>query len=128
MSCSTCYPAQIIECINELYIFVNIDIDPLTGCVVQITDHHGNVYNLPIDYVDGCFFIDIKKATIYEEYLPISLFNRYSGAFTIEIKNKDTMQNYDIQFCHEDTIYQCIVVDKIMNNNLNIDNYNIGCP
>lgn len=126
MSCSTCYPAQIIECIDELYIYVKIDIDLFTICVVQITDHHGNVYNLPIEYGYACFFIDLNK---YEEYLiPKSLFNRYSGAFTIEIKNKDTMQNYDIRFCDEGTIYQCIVVDKIMNNNLNINNYNIGCP
>ena len=122
MSCSTCYPAQIIECIKFIKIYCTIDIEEGTPIKIKITDSLGNVFVIDNDYVDG-------RMDIALELLPKNLFNRYSGAIKIEVYDKYLQTQLQMSFCDNPTIYDCIVIDKIEMNNdvINITTLTIGC-
>ena len=117
MSCSQCYTAQVPECIEKLYISAIIG-DESTDIVIKITDSHGNVYFTEGEYSDGRVIVDFKN-----EHLPKNLLNRYAGAMTIELLYMNVIQTMTI--CGKE--YTCITLD-VINNNLSLREYSIGCP
>ena len=116
MSCSQCYTAQVPECIGELFIYAKID-DDSTDILIKITDSHGNVYYLKANSLEGIITIDIANSK-----LPKNLFNRYAGAMTIELLYMNVIQTMII--CGKE--YTCITLD-VINNNLSLTDYSIGC-
>lgn len=117
MSCSQCYTAQVPECIENLFISAKIPGDDPIDIVIKITDSHGNVYFIEGEYSDG-----IVKVDFTNEHLPKNLLNRYAGAMTIELLYKNVIQTMTI--CGKE--YTCITLD-VINNNLSLPEYYIGC-
>lgn len=119
MSCSQCYTVQVPECIEFLYIYTSlIDVPDNMEIGIKIVNNHGNVYFTEGDYSDGRVKVDFKN-----EHLPKNLLNRYAGAMTIEILYMDVIQTMTI--CGKE--YTCITLD-VINNNLSLPEYSIGCP
>lgn len=116
MSCSQCYTAQVPECIDNLFINAIIGDEPI-DIVIKITDSHGNVYFIEGDYSYGIVIVDFKN-----EHLPKNLSNRYAGAMTIELLYMNVIQKMTI--CGKD--HTCITLD-VINNNLSLREYDIGC-
>lgn len=116
MSCSQCYTAQVPECIDNLFIYAIIG-DESTDIVIKITDSHGNVYFIEGEYSDGTVRVDFTN-----EHLPKNLLNRYAGAMTIELLYMNVIQTMTI--CGKE--YTCITLD-VINNNLSLPEYYIGC-
>ena len=116
MSCSQCYTAQVPECIDTLLINAIIGFEPI-GIIIKITDSHGNVYFIEGDYSYGIVIVDFKN-----EHLPKNLSNRYAGAMTIELLYMNVIQKMTI--CGKE--YTCITLD-VINNNLSLREYDIGC-
>ena len=116
MSCSQCYTAQVPECIDNLFINAIIG-DESTDIVIKITDSHGNVYFIEEEYSDVRVKVDFKI-----EHLPKNLSNRYAGAMTIELLYMNVIQTMTI--CGKE--YTCITLD-VINNNLSLPEYSIGC-
>ena len=116
MSCSQCYTVQVPECIDNLFIYAIIG-DESTDIVIKITDNHGNVYFIEGEYSDGRVKVDFKI-----EHLPKNLSNRYAGAMTIELLYMNVIQTMTI--CGKE--YTCITLD-VINNNLSLRDYYIGC-
>ena len=118
MSCSQCFTVQVPECIVRLVIYTSlIDITNEVTVVIKITDSHGNIYLIYGVYLDGIVSVEFTN-----ELLPKNLFNRYAGAMTIEILYMDVIQTMTI--CGKE--YTCITLD-VINNNLSLPEYSIGC-
>ena len=121
MSCSQCFTAQVPECIDNLFIYAKIPGDDPIDIVIKITDSHGNVYFIEGEHSDGRVIVDFKN-----EHLPKNLLNRYAGAMTIELLY-DLYMNViqTMTICGKE--YTCITLD-VINNNLSLLVYYIGCP
>ena len=121
MSCSQCFTAQVPECIDNLFIYAKIPGDDPIDIVIKITDSHGNVYFIEGVHSDGRVIVDFKN-----EHLPKNLLNRYAGAMTIELLY-DLYMNViqTMTICGKE--YTCITLD-VINNNLSLLVYYIGCP
>ena len=118
MSCSQCYTAQVSECIEFLDIYTSlIDVPDNIIVGIKIVNNHGNIYLIDGFYSDGRVRVDYTN-----ELLPKNLFNRYSGAITIEFLNNSGLINMLI--CGKE--YTCITLD-VINNNLSLPEYSIGC-
>lgn len=117
MSCSQCYTAQVLECIDKLFISAIIG-DESIDIVIKITDSHGNVYFIEGDYLDGMVSVDIANSS-----LPKNLLNRYAGTITLEVMNTVGVVATMI-ICEKE--YTCITLD-VINNNLSLSEYYIGC-
>ena len=117
MSCSQCFTAQVPECIEKIYIYAKIPGDDPIDIVIKITDSHGNVYFIDGNYSDGRVRVDYTN-----EHLPKNLLNRYAGAMTIELLYMNVIQTMTI--CGKE--YTCITLD-VINNNLSLRDYYIGC-
>lgn len=118
MSCSQCYTAQVPECIELLGIYTSlIDITNDEIVVIKIVNNHGNVYFIEGTYLNGMVSVDFTN-----ELLPKNLLNRYAGAMTIELLYKNVIQTMTI--CGKE--YTCITLD-VINNNLSLPEYYIGC-
>lgn len=118
MSCSQCFTAQVPECIESLIIYNTlIDVPDNMEIGIKIVNNHGNVY-----FIEGDYSGDRVKVDFTNEHLPKNLFNRYSGAITIEFLNNSGLINMLI--CGKE--YTCITLD-VINNNLSLPEYSIGC-
>lgn len=118
MSCSQCFTAQVPECLELLGIYTSlIDITNDEIVVIKIVNTHGNVYLIEGTYSDGMVSVDFTN-----EHLPKNLLNRYAGAMTIELLYKNVIQTMTI--CGKE--YTCITLD-VINNNLSLPEYYIGC-
>lgn len=118
MSCSQCFTAQVPECLEYLNIYTSlIDVPNDEIVVIKIVNPHGNIYLIDGFYLDGIVSVDFTN-----ELLPKNLFNRYAGAMTIEVLNKNVIQTMTI--CGKE--YTCITLD-VINNNLSLPEYYIGC-
>lgn len=118
MSCSQCYTAQVPECIGELKIFVSEIYASSDLIVIKITDSHGNVYLIDGFYLDGMVSVDIANSS-----LPKNLLNRYAGTITLEVMNTVGVVA-TMTICSKE--YTCITLD-VINNNLSLPEYYIGC-
>ena len=120
MSCSQCFTAQVPECIDNLFIYAKIPGDNHTDIVIKITDSHGNIYLIDGVYLDGIVSVEFTN-----ELLPKNLLNRYAGAMTIELLY-DLYMNViqTMTICGKE--YTCITLD-VINNNLSLRDYYIGC-
>ena len=118
MSCSQCFTVQVPECIDTLYISAIMPRDESTEIIIKITDSHGNVYFIEGDYSDGRVRVDFTN-----EHLPKNLFNRYAGTITLEVMNSVGVVA-TMTICGKE--YTCITLD-VINNNLSLRDYYIGC-
>ena len=118
MSCSQCYTVQVPECIDNLFIYAKIPGDDPIDIVIKITDSHGNVYFIEGEHSDGRVIVDFKN-----EHLPKNLLNRYAGAITLEVMNSVGVAA-TMTICGKE--YTCITLD-VINNNLSLPDYYIGC-
>jgi len=119
MSCSQCYTAQVPECILRLVIYTSlIDITNDVTVVIKITDSHGNIYLIDGVYLDGIVSVEFTN-----ELLPKNLLNRYAGTITLEVMNSVGVAA-TMTICGKE--YTCITLD-VINNNLSLRDYYIGC-